>query len=148
MDVASAVDYEDIQGLVRFGYARMTEACYFLVQVRDASAVRRWLASAPITSAVKLEQPPKTALQIAFTRQGLESLGVSQNVIAGFSAEFVSGMAADENRSRRLGDINANAPSNWNWGGPGRIPHAVVMLFAEPGLLEAWKQSIRGQFWS
>jgi deferrochelatase/peroxidase EfeB len=87
-------------------------------------------------------------LQIAFTIKLIESLGVSQNVIAGFSAEFVSGMAADENRSRRLGDINANAPSNWNWGGPGRIPHAVVMLFAEPGLLDAWKQSIRGQFWS
>lgn len=57
-------------------------------------------------------------------------------------------MATDENRSRRLGDTGANSPSNWQWGGAGKVPHAVVMLFAEPGLLDSWKQSIKGQFWN
>lgn len=144
--MASSVDYGDVQGLVRFGYARMTEACYFLVKIRTASAARTWLSNAPITSAVKLDQPPKTALQIAFTREGLEALGVSRNVVRGFSQEFISGITGDENRSRRLGDVSSNSPSNWKWGGAGKVPHAVVMLFAEPGFLDSWKQSIRGQF--
>src|SRR5260370_111838 len=147
MNMASSVDYGDVQGLVRFGYPRMTEACYFLVRVKNASATRAWLASAPITSAVKLEQPPNTALQVAFTREGLEALGVPQNVIARFSGGFISGMAVDENRSRRLGDIDANSPANWQWGTDGNVPHAVVMLFAEPGLLDEWKQSIKEKSW-
>ncbi|MFZ0773872.1 MAG: hypothetical protein WCA49_08865 [Candidatus Sulfotelmatobacter sp.] len=146
--MASSVDYGDIQGLARFAYAHMTEACYFLVKIRNASSARAWLANAPITSAVKLEQPPKSALQIAFTREGLEALAVPQSVVAQFSAEFISGVAGDDNRSRRLGDTGANSPSNWRWGGAGKIPHAVVMLFAEPGLLDPWKKSIKGQFWN
>jgi len=145
--MASSVDYDDVQGLVRFGYPRMTEACYFLVKIKNASATRDWIASAPITSAVKLEQPPKTALQIAFTREGVEALGVPQNIVNGFSAEFISGMAADENRSRRLGDIDANSPTNWQWGTNGNVPHAVVMLFAEPGFFDEWKRSITDQSW-
>jgi deferrochelatase/peroxidase EfeB len=146
--MASSVDYGDVQGLVRFGYARMTEACYLLVRIRTASAARTWLSNAPITSAVKLDQPPKTALQIAFTREGLEALGVPRNVVRGFSPEFVSGMTGDENRSRRLGDVTANSPSNWKWGSASRVPDAVVMLFAEPGLLDSWKQSIKEHSWN
>ncbi|HEY7098577.1 MAG TPA: hypothetical protein VH437_17755 [Terriglobales bacterium] len=143
----TTVDYGDIQGLIRFGFGRMTEACYFLVNVRDARAARAWLASAPITSAIKLDTPPKSALQIAFTREGLEALSVPPNVIAGFSPEFIGGMAGDGNRSLRLGDVEANAPANWRWGGLQRIPHAVVMFFAEPGTLNQWKASITGAAW-
>ena len=142
------VDYGDVQGLVRFGYARMTDACYFLVNVREIATARRWLSTAPITTAVTLNPPPKTALQVAFTRQGLEALRVPESVIAGFSPEFIAGMASDQNRSRRLGDIDANSPANWRWGKAERVPHGVVMLFAEAGLLDSWKQSIRGQSWS
>jgi deferrochelatase/peroxidase EfeB len=145
--MALAVDYADIQGIVRFGYARMTEASYYLVKVRDAHIARSWLARAPVTSAVKLDQPPKTALQVAFTRQGLETLGLPPSVMAGFPLEFLAGMAEDEDRSRRLGDTGQNSPAFWRWGSAGRIPDAVVMLFGEPGLLPAWKQSVKGQFW-
>ena len=144
----SPVDYSDVQGLVRFGYARMTDACYFLVNVRQAAAVRQWLSTAPITTALALNPPPKTALQIAFTRQGLEALRVPQSVVAGFSTEFIGGMASDENRSRRLGDVAANSPAKWRWGNADTVPHAVVMLFAEAGLLDSWKESIKGQSWS
>lgn len=144
----SQVDYSDVQGLVRFGYARMTEACYFLVDVKQTAAARRWLAAAPITTAVTLHPPPKTALQVAFTRQGLEALRVPQSVIAGFSLEFIAGMASDENRSRRLGDVAANSPANWRWGNADRVPHAVVMLFAEAGLLDSWKHAIESESWS
>ena len=140
----SAVDYSDVQGMVRFGFGNMTEAIYLLLTVRNPDAARTWLAQAPVTTALERNPVPSTALQVAFSRQGLESLQVPEEVLAGFSAEFLAGMAGDANRSRRLGDIGANSPSAWNWGGGGRVPHVVAMLFAEPGMLNPWLQSIRG----
>jgi len=140
--MASAVDYSDVQGLVRFGFAHMSEAVYLLLQVRNPAAARAWLGQAPVTSAADKNPIPTTALQIAFTRQGLEALRVPQQVIAGFSAEFVSGIAGDADRSRRLGDTGTNAPESWLWGGANKVPHALVMLFAEDGQLDSWQQSI------
>ena len=138
------VDYADVQGMVRYGFAQMTEAVYLLLNIRDAGAARTWLAQAPVTTALERSPVPSTALQVAFTRQGLEALGIREDVLAGFSAEFLSGMAGDANRSRRLGDVGSNAPARWEWGAPGRVPHMAAMFFAEPDLLEGWMQSVRG----
>src|ERR1700730_2195773 len=96
----------------------MTEACYLALRIRDAAAARAWCAAAPVTTSEIREHPPEVALQVAFTSAGLRSLGVPGDVIAGFSAEFLSGMAGEESRSRRLGDIGANAPAEGLWGGP------------------------------
>ena len=79
------VDFTDVQGLVRFGYKRMTRAVYALVQVKNAAAARAWLRTAPVTNAVALNPPPTRALHVAFTAPGLRALGVSESVIAGFS---------------------------------------------------------------
>jgi deferrochelatase/peroxidase EfeB len=144
----SAVNYNDIQGLVRFGYGALSEACFLLLNIRDARAARAWLLTAPVTTAVELSQPPETALQVAFTREGLQALGVADDVLAGFSAEFLSGMAAEESRSRRLGDVGGNSPKYWQWGGADKVPHLIAMLYAQPGRLETWKQTIQGSHWS
>jgi Dyp-type peroxidase family len=143
--VTSAVDYSDVQGLVRFGFAKMTEARFLLLTVSNPVAARAWLGQAPVTTAEAKNPVPSTALQVAFTRIGLERLEVSEHVIAGFSAEFISGMAGDENRSRRLGDTGANAPASWKWGSGGTAPHLVVMLFAEPDQLEIWQNAVTGE---
>ena len=141
------VDDGDVQGIVRFGYKRMTEGSYALVRVRDVKAARAWLRSAPITSAITLDPPPSTAMQVAFTAAGLEALGISASVLADFSPEFLAGMTED-NRSRRLGDVGSNAPSQWEWGGPTRVPHLLVMFFAEPGRLDALVQRTKGDVWN
>jgi deferrochelatase/peroxidase EfeB len=143
----STIDYSDVQGLVCFGYPRMTEVCFFLLKVENPSAARSWLATAPVNTAVRMDQPPVTALQVAFTYDGLQALGVPQTVIQGFSPEFISGMAGEGSRSRRLGDVGANAPSRWQWGNPGNVPHMLLMLYAEPGHLEGWRQTVKGAFW-
>jgi deferrochelatase/peroxidase EfeB len=145
----SSVDYADIQGLVRFGFGSMTEACYFLLNIKDATAARAWLKAthSQITTAEERRPSPKAALQVAFTHEGLKRMQVPSHVMEGFSAEFRCGMAGDESRSRRLGDTGANSPESWEWGGSGNVPHAVIMLFAEPGLLESWKASIKGDLW-
>jgi len=143
----SEVDYADVQGLVRFGYRKMTEARYALVRVRNVAAARAWLLAAPVSSAATVEPPPPTALHVAFTAPGLEALGVPAPVRAGFSHEFCTGMT-EESRSRRLGDEGNNAPSRWEWGGASGVPHLIVMFFAEPGLLDGLVQRVAGSAWS
>src|SRR5499427_664219 len=140
------VDFNDIQGLVRFGHGKLTEASFWLLNVRDPSAARSWLASAPVSSAIELDGP-KTALQVAFTRDGLQSLGVPDEVLTGFSDEFLSGMT-EESRSRRLGDAGVSAPEYWRWGGPGKVPHVLVMLYAQTGQLTDWTQNVKGPHWN
>ena len=143
----SQIDYADVQGLVRFGYGHMTSASYALVRVKNTAAAKTWLRSAPITTAVAVKPPPKTALNIAVTAPGLKALGVPESIIAGFSHEFRGGMG-QESRARQLGDVGKNAPSNWTWGNYGNEPHALVMFFAEEGQLDSSIQKVRDQNWS
>lgn len=148
MDIsAPSVDFSDIQGIVRFGHGQLTEASYLLLNIRDAGVARAWLAKAPITTAEKLSDAPTTALQVAFTCEGLQALGLSTEILEGFSPEFLSGMAGQESRSRRLGDVGASAPVSWQWGGPGKMPHLIVMVYAKSGLLDAWTKTIQGPAW-
>src|SRR4026207_1696186 len=105
-----AIDFSDIQGLGRYGCGALTEACFLLLSIDNPSASRVWLATVNVSTAA--EGKAATAMQIAFTSQGLQSLGVSQDVLGRFSAEFLSGMAGEESRLRRLGDVGANAASD------------------------------------
>lgn len=144
---ASPVDYKDIQGIVRFGYQKLTEACFLLLKIVDAGAARSWLSDAPVSKAETLPAPPETALQVAFTAEGLRALGVPPGVLDGFSPEFLAGMSGHESRSRRLGDTGPSAPQTWQWGGPDNIPHLVVMLYAQPGRLQSWIEEIKTAAW-
>ena len=141
------LDYADVQGLVRYGYGRMKKARYELLRVKDLTAARAWLRSATISSAVAMDPPPKTALQVAFTAPGLQKLGIPDDVIAGFSHDFRSGMAA-ESRARQLGDVKDNAPENWDWGGFGKEPDLVVMFFGEAECYEDFVEKSKGIAWN
>jgi Dyp-type peroxidase family len=138
----SVIDYRDVQGLVRFGHAHLPEACFLLLQIENAVAARSWLATASITTAESVSHLPDTALQIAFTREGLQMLGVRAEIIEQFAPEFVAGMAGAESRSRRLGDTGANDPLNWRWGSSGNMPHVLMMLYARTAKLDAWTRTM------
>ena len=142
------IDYGDIQGLLRFGHGHLTEACFHVLRIADPAAARAWLASAPVTTAVDSKPLPETALQVALTAEGLRALGLPGDVVAGFSDEFIAGMAGEESRSRRLGDVGADAPAYWAWGGPASPPHLAVLLYAAPGKLDAWTAAAKGALWS
>lgn len=135
----SAADYADIQGLLRSGYGKLTEASFLLLRIIDRPAACAWLADAPITTAA--ERDTSRVLQVAFSVNGMRALGLAEAVLAGFSAEFLAGMADDEARSRRLGDITANAPIHWRWGSK-QVPDVMVMLYANPAGLSAWRERI------
>jgi deferrochelatase/peroxidase EfeB len=139
------VELEDVQGILRFGYKHHKEACFLLLRVKDAGAARTWLAQAPVTSAVTADPPPRTALQVAFTSEGLRALDIADDIIDGFSAEFNEGMCRDADRARRLGDVGQNAPGHWQWGAGDRVPHVLVLLYAVPGRLGEWRQAIEAQ---
>lgn len=141
------LDFDDVQGLVRFAFGKMHRAHFYLVRVKNVSAVRAWLLNAHVTTARELDPPPATALQIAVTAAGLKALGVPNEAIAGFAPEFLSGMAGDESRSRRLGDVGKNAPSEWRWGRPDNSPHLAVMMYGKEGAMEECEAEFKGQWW-
>lgn len=145
MSTTLPVELDDIQGLVRFGYKHHTEASFLLLRVIDCDAARRWLATVPVCSAETVEPPPATALQIALGAEGLRALGVAGDIVDLFAAEFVSGMADDANRARRLGDVGVNDPSRWQWGVGALVPHVLVMLYALPGKLRDFQAAIEAQ---
>ena len=139
------VELDDIQGLLRFGYRHLTEACFLLLRVKDPTAARAWLAQAPITSAVKATPRPETALHVALTSEGLRALDVAPDLLAEFSTEFVAGMVSDDARARRLGDTGSNDPRSWKWGAGDRVPHVALLLYASPGRLAAWEEEVEAQ---
>jgi deferrochelatase/peroxidase EfeB len=140
------VDYNDVQGLVRFGFGKMDDACFYLVRINDLSAARSWLANAHITSARTLIPPPQTALQVAFTADGLRKLQVPEEAINGFAPEFVAGMTEDS-RSRRLGDVGENAPAKWRWGRPDRNPHLAIMMYGQKASMAQCEAEFKGPSW-
>jgi deferrochelatase/peroxidase EfeB len=133
----------DIQGLLWSGYGSLKEACFLLLRVADRSAARASLQSVlgSITTVEQLRrQRVGRALHVALTVDGLRALGVPDAVIGGFSAEFIAGMSDDAARSRRLGDVGANAPSEWRWGAAEK-PHVAVMLYAEDAV-DVWRLQV------
>jgi len=149
MSDADDIDFSDMQGLVRYSHAHLSEASFLLVNVANVDAARSWLDSAPVTTAASTNPLPEYALQIALTAQGLRALELDKRLIEGFSEEFIVGMTGDSNRSRRLGDVGNNAPANWDWGGKvDETPHLVLMLYTVPGCLDAWEKEVRGEQFS
>jgi len=145
MSTALPVELADVQGLVRFGYKHHTEASFLLLRVTDRDAARRWLATVPVCSAETVEPPPATVLQVAFSSDGMRALGIADTIVDAFAAEFITGMANNANRARRLGDVGSNDPSRWRWGVGARVPHVLVLLYALPGRLAAFQSAIEAQ---
>lgn len=143
MNNSGDFEYDDLQGLVRFGYAKLPETCFLLLNIVDTTAAKQWLSQAPISNAVHIDPPPKTAMQIAFTVAGLRQLGLTDAVIESFPDEFIVGMSGDESRSRRLGDIGENAPTRWQWGGDtNKVPHLLLLLYAEKKGIKNWRKTV------
>jgi deferrochelatase/peroxidase EfeB len=129
----SDIDGGDIQAIAKTAFDSLKSASYLLLRVVDPPAARRWLrglAPARLADVGRGKKKVTQTSQIAFTAAGLLALGVDKAIVGRFSLEFVEGMAGDENRSRRLGDIGANAPANWQWGFGDREPHVLLMLFS------------------
>ncbi len=51
MNDASDFEFDDLQALLRFGHGKLTDTCFMLLNIADAAAAGKWLATAPVSSA-------------------------------------------------------------------------------------------------
>jgi deferrochelatase/peroxidase EfeB len=141
------IDAADIQAIARTAFNSLKAARYMLLRVVEPNAGRQWLRSLAPTSLAQLPLKDDAAeiFQIAFTAEGLRALGVIEPILQQFSPEFVDGMASNDNRSRRLGDTGANAPTNWCWGVGEKEPHILLMLYSCATQIEAFATRMQKQ---
>jgi len=145
MPEKTEVELSDIQGLLRFAHGRLRASEFLLLKIQDPVAARQWLSACSVTTAEKVSPLPETALQLAFTCPGLHAIGLDNDAIKQFSDEFLTGMF-EPNRARRLGDTGDNAPDRWQWGGSAEnTPHLLLMLYAQSGQLESFREQITDQ---
>ena len=124
------IELEDIQGLVVRAYAGLPHARYLVGRVDHPAGARAWLGAVADQVDNGVSNTGNTAVNVALTASGLQSLGLPEDAMSGFSIEYTDGMTA-EHRRRVLGDVDDNAPENWSWGGPHRDRvDLLVCLFA------------------
>ncbi|MDQ8043636.1 MAG: hypothetical protein AAGC46_01285 [Solirubrobacteraceae bacterium] len=134
---ATTLDLADIQGDILRAYGNAyASTTYVFVRIGDATAGGAWLAGLAdqITNAEPwADGKPGSHLNVALTCAGLTALGLPDDVIGSFSAEFRAGMAG---RAERLGDIGRNAPDRWDDGLGTGAAHVLVTVNAldEPHL--------------
>lgn len=135
---------DDVQGIVSSGFGSLPAAAYVLLRVIDARSACRWLEQRLPLVAAADARPTERALNIAFTWQGLQALGVDDFTLRTFPTELREGMT-NSHRSRILGDTGANAPEHWAWGGPDTpTVHILLLLFAgTDDLLDSMLHDIR-----
>ena len=138
------VDKKDIQGLIKQGYGYLKYGKYLLMQISDPAGFRQWLESHidQITSAAA--DKPHQVINIAFTHQGLKTLGLPESSLRTFAREWQESMVTPE-RSARLGDTQHNDPRDWDWGGPyqERIDVLWCGFFDSSKSCNAWQDTMQ-----
>lgn len=142
-----AVDFDDIQALVRSGFGSLGIARYVLLRIVHSARAKAWLARAEPTRASQLggRHDLRCAMQIAITRAGLIAAGFGVAELETMAPEFLDGMASDERRSHRLGDVGESAPEHWNWGVGAREPHVLILLLAKQAMIADWASGIEAE---
>jgi len=121
------LDLDDIQGLVAAGFGKLRAATYLLLEISEPDAARDWLGSISERITPSRPRADEHALNIALTPSGLLKLGLPEDRLALFPNEFLSGMTT-LHRRRILGDVGANAPEGWDWGGPATPSFDLLLL--------------------
>lgn len=126
----SDLDRTAVQGLVVSAFAHLPCAAYRLFRIDDAARARTWLArvAAAVTTGERKQEG--WSLNLALTREGLETLGTSRDALQTFPPAFIEGMASSR-RSRILGDVGLNQPASWRWGGPGSPVHVLLLIYGK-----------------
>jgi Dyp-type peroxidase family len=127
----SKLQLSDIQGILLHGYGSLAAASFLLLRINDPAATKSWLQSLAIRNCEIRPESRDTCVNIAFTRAGLDRLGMPEDAMAMFAGEFRQGMTGTEHRQRILGDVDVSHPDQWQWGGPNTPePHILLMLYA------------------
>ncbi|HWH12948.1 MAG TPA: Dyp-type peroxidase [Solirubrobacteraceae bacterium] len=135
--LSNRLDLGDIQGDILLAYGNdYPFTSYLFVNVGGADG-RGWLGGLVDRVTTALPWPKDSAgatikqdttLNLAFTASGLAALGVSNELLATFSAEFRAGMAS---RAADLGDVGASAPASWESGLGSGTAHVLATINAK-----------------
>jgi Dyp-type peroxidase family len=110
---------------------------YILLRIDDRRAGREllWRLIPAVASAGNPQTAAETGLTVGLTFQGLRALGVPQDSLDSFPAEFQQGMAG---RAAELCDVGDSAPDHWEQplGSPD-VHIGLVALAADAARLEA-----------
>jgi Dyp-type peroxidase family len=140
--VMETIEWEDVQRIVLSGYPCLPCSAYVLwrFQSVERALKKQWLADLvkKLTPAVP-DDPSKSAINLALTASGLRHLGIAEPELNSFSLEFIEGMDPQPasktqipRRTNILGDLGANSPACWDWGGwnKNRDIDGLLLLFA------------------
>lgn len=121
---------DDIQHFLLTRTAALA-ARYEFLSFKDAAAGQAWLAGlvdkVGTGASVGSATPDSRWVTIAFTCNGLRTLGIGNTALATFPEEFQQGMAA---RAAMLGLDGENHPDKWLGNLASDALHAIVILFA------------------
>lgn len=125
------LELDDIQHILLTRTPAITGRYEFLT-FDTAEGGRAWLSELAdlVQSAADVSATMEESdrwITVAFTWNGLRALGVPDESLATFPAEFREGMTA---RADILGDVGANAPEHWVGGLAGDDLHAIAILFS------------------
>jgi Dyp-type peroxidase family len=125
------IEMPDVQGILVSGYRHARYSAFCGLRISNQDAAREWLSDLvpQVTTAARSRN--ETALNIAFTAQGLSALGLAQNVLSSFATAFIEGLDAPH-RASALGDVGASEPGRWDWGHQARTEplHILLLLYA------------------
>lgn len=107
------LNYDDIQGIILQERPTPYVGTYVLLSIDHQADGKMMLQRLldEVTSAGQWDNPHEGAwVNVGFTYQGLQKLGIPQDSLHSFDREFREGMAA---RAAKLGDINESSPEHW-----------------------------------
>ena len=144
----SEAEFQDIQGLVRFGHGHLTGARFYLLKIVDAAAARAWLVGRAGD-----ERGDHAAIRCAHCRSRSHTTACRHSA---FQKKFC--MASPTSSSSAWPAMKAvraasatygpNDPSRWRWGRAGAVPHMIVMIYATPERLESRAAEIKRAPWA
>jgi len=144
----NSLELSEIQAYLFKDYKEMGSSKYYLLQVKDATAAKKFLAE--IAESITHANAPvnETCLNIGFTSKGLIALGYNnEENMHTFSREFREGIVT-AHRQRLLGDFDSSDPSKWQWGGPNNDQvDLILMVFGKNDpIAENYFQSLKQKF--
>ncbi|RSZ59710.1 peroxidase [Massilia atriviolacea] len=151
----SAIDLDDVQGLILRGY-RVKLARHFVLTITDALATRKLIGALvrgadglPAITSARLGVPtPAAFLNISFSAAGLAALGVGAGALASFDPAFQRG-ATDAVSAATVGDVGPSAPRHWIGGlGDATRVHILLSLWVRDSaaLMEHVSAQLRAAF--
>lgn len=141
------LELSEIQAYLIKDYKEMGCSGYYLLQVKNAAAAKKFIASTADSITHVNAGIKESCLNIGFTSTGLKALGYKEKNLQSFSREFREGMVSPH-RQRLLGDFDSSDPANWQWGGPAneRVDLILMVFGKDETVAENYYQELKKKF--